>query len=215
MTLAVVPLGTNLKPLTNNFAATVTSVGDCRVQIDATGRAGLNIRHAREPFSLGQRLLYCRDSLPNTRDKMRSSFRITLVHGTWGRRLPLGVWAIVAIGALSFVVWAHHMYVSGMNPDFGFFFATTTLIIAVLTAIKVYNWWTKPLLWFDPLSPFSRQLITTAEEYGAETIVTAFEWSGANSVMHRHRAAEQLADYLRREHKRLLGHRPSVRHDRG
>ena len=50
------------------------------------------------------------------------------------------VWAIIAIGALSFVVWAHHMYVSGMNPYFGFFFATTTLIIAVPTALKVYNW---------------------------------------------------------------------------
>ena len=50
------------------------------------------------------------------------------------------VWAIVAIGALSFIVWAHHMYVSGMNPYFGFFFATTTLIIAIPTAIKVYNW---------------------------------------------------------------------------
>ena len=50
------------------------------------------------------------------------------------------VWAIVAIGALSFMVWAHHMYVSGMHPYFGFFFATTTLIIAVPTAIKVYNW---------------------------------------------------------------------------
>ena len=50
------------------------------------------------------------------------------------------VWAIVAIGGLSFVVWAHHMYVSGMNPYFGFFFATTTLIIAVPTALKMYNW---------------------------------------------------------------------------
>ena len=50
------------------------------------------------------------------------------------------VWAIVAIGGLSFLVWAHHMYVSGMNPYFGFFFATTTLIIAIPTAIKVYNW---------------------------------------------------------------------------
>src|SRR5437763_2682495 len=55
------------------------------------------------------------------------------------------VWAILAIGALSFLVWAHHMYVSGMNPYFGFFFATTTLIIAVPTAIKVYNW--VPTLW--------------------------------------------------------------------
>ncbi len=50
------------------------------------------------------------------------------------------VWAIVIIGALSFFVWAHHMYVSGMSPWFGFFFATTTLIIAVPTALKVYNW---------------------------------------------------------------------------
>ncbi|MGR5063832.1 cytochrome c oxidase subunit I [Photobacterium sp. DNB22_13_2] len=50
------------------------------------------------------------------------------------------VWAILGIAALSFIVWAHHMYVSGMNPYFGFFFATTTLVIAVPTAIKVYNW---------------------------------------------------------------------------
>ena len=46
------------------------------------------------------------------------------------------VWAIVAIGVLSMVVWGHHMYVSGMNPLFGFFFAVTTLAMA----IKVYNW---------------------------------------------------------------------------
>jgi len=67
------------------------------------------------------------------------------------------VWAIIAIGAMSFVVWAHHMYVSGMNPYFGFFFATTTLMIAIPTAIKVYNWvltlwrgdihFTLPMLW--------------------------------------------------------------------
>jgi cytochrome c oxidase subunit 1 len=50
------------------------------------------------------------------------------------------VWAIVAIGVLSMVVWGHHMYVSGMNPLFGFFFAVTTLAIALPTAIKVYNW---------------------------------------------------------------------------
>jgi cytochrome c oxidase subunit I len=50
------------------------------------------------------------------------------------------VWAIVIIGGLSFFVWAHHMYVSGMNLSFGFFFAISTLVIAVPTAIKVYNW---------------------------------------------------------------------------
>src|SRR5207247_10520310 len=52
----------------------------------------------------------------------------------------LMVWAILAIAGLSFMVWAHNMYVSGMNPYFGFFFATATLIIAVPTALKVYNW---------------------------------------------------------------------------
>ena len=50
------------------------------------------------------------------------------------------VWAIVAIGVLSMIVWGHHMYISGMDPLFGFFFAITTLAIAVPTALKVYNW---------------------------------------------------------------------------
>jgi len=50
------------------------------------------------------------------------------------------VWAIVAIAVISFIVWAHHMYYSGMNLYLGFFFAITTLIIAIPTAIKVYNW---------------------------------------------------------------------------
>ena len=50
------------------------------------------------------------------------------------------VWCIVGIGAVSFVVWAHHMYVSGMNPWFGFLFASTTLVIAIPTALKIYNW---------------------------------------------------------------------------
>lgn len=50
------------------------------------------------------------------------------------------VWAIIAIAVLSMVVWGHHMYVSGMNPEFGYWFAITTLAIALPTAIKVYNW---------------------------------------------------------------------------
>ncbi len=50
------------------------------------------------------------------------------------------VLSIVSIAAISFVVWAHHMYTSGMNPYFGFFFATTTLIVAIPSAIKTYNW---------------------------------------------------------------------------
>lgn len=69
---------------------------------------------------------------------------VSEVLSTHARRCIFGyrlmVWAIIIIGFISFIVWAHHMYISGMNLALGFFFATTTLIIAVPTAIKVYNW---------------------------------------------------------------------------
>lgn len=48
--------------------------------------------------------------------------------------------ATAAIGGISFIVWAHHMFTSGMNPYFGFIFATATVIVAIPTALKVYNW---------------------------------------------------------------------------
>ncbi|MCS7198487.1 MAG: cbb3-type cytochrome c oxidase subunit I [Candidatus Bipolaricaulota bacterium] len=48
--------------------------------------------------------------------------------------------AMAAIALIGFLVWAHHMFVSGMNPYFGFFFAVSTLIIAIPSAVKVYNW---------------------------------------------------------------------------
>ncbi len=48
--------------------------------------------------------------------------------------------ALAAIATIGFIVWAHHMFVSGMNPYFGFFFAVSTLIIAIPSAVKVYNW---------------------------------------------------------------------------
>ena len=50
------------------------------------------------------------------------------------------VGSILAIGSLSFIVWGHHMFVSGMNPYLGMFFDITTLIIAVPSAIKTFNW---------------------------------------------------------------------------
>jgi len=50
------------------------------------------------------------------------------------------VLAMAAIAFIGFLVWAHHMFVSGMNPYFGFFFAVSTLIIAIPSAVKVYNW---------------------------------------------------------------------------
>ncbi len=50
------------------------------------------------------------------------------------------VYSILAIGFLSFIVWAHHMFMSGMNPFIANFFVIFTLIIAVPSAVKVFNW---------------------------------------------------------------------------
>ncbi|MCL4109846.1 UNVERIFIED_CONTAM: hypothetical protein GTU68_028755 [Idotea baltica] len=50
------------------------------------------------------------------------------------------VFSILAIGFLSFLVWAHHMFMSGVNPFLSNFFVVFTLIIAVPSAVKVFNW---------------------------------------------------------------------------
>ena len=50
------------------------------------------------------------------------------------------VYAIVAIAFLGWIVWGHHMFQSGMNPLLGATFMTSTMIIAVPSAIKVFNW---------------------------------------------------------------------------
>ncbi|MCX8210787.1 MAG: cbb3-type cytochrome c oxidase subunit I [Lewinella sp.] len=50
------------------------------------------------------------------------------------------VFSILAIAFLSFIVWAHHMFMSGVNPFIANFFVIFTLIIAVPSAVKVFNW---------------------------------------------------------------------------
>src|SRR5688572_12776085 len=52
------------------------------------------------------------------------------------------VGSLFAIAVLAFLVWAHHMFVSGLNPFLGSFFVLLTLLIAVPSAIKVFNWLT-------------------------------------------------------------------------
>jgi cytochrome c oxidase subunit 1 len=53
---------------------------------------------------------------------------------------PAMVGAIVAIAFLGWVVWGHHMFMSGMNPLLGAGFMVSTMVIAVPSAIKVFNW---------------------------------------------------------------------------
>ncbi len=52
------------------------------------------------------------------------------------------IFSILGITVLGFIVWAHHMYVTGMNPFIGSIFVLFTLLIAIPSAVKVFNWLT-------------------------------------------------------------------------
>ncbi len=68
------------------------------------------------------------------------------------------VWAIGAITLLSFIVWLHHFFTMGAGPDVNAFFGVMTMLIAIPTGVKVFNWlftkfrgrihFTTPMLWF-------------------------------------------------------------------
>lgn len=68
------------------------------------------------------------------------------------------IWALVAITFLSFIVWLHHFFTMGAGPHVNAFFGVMTMLIAIPTGVKVFNWlftmyggrihFTTPMLWF-------------------------------------------------------------------
>ncbi|MCX8081233.1 MAG: cbb3-type cytochrome c oxidase subunit I [Bacteroidia bacterium] len=92
----------------------------------------------------------------------------------FGYRAMIG--SMLAIGFLSFIVWGHHMYVTGMNPFLGSVFVFTTLLIAIPSAVKAFNYITtlwKGNLQMSPAMLFSIGLVSSFITGGVTGIILA------------------------------------------
>ena len=88
---------------------------------------------------------------------------------------PVMVYATVLIGFLGFGVWAHHMFAVGMGPVADSVFSLTTMLIAIPTGVKIFNWIST--MWGGAIR------FTTAMKF-ATALVCLFTIGGISGVMH-------------------------------